>query len=415
MDQISKQFTPTYIGTGRDVFWLVLKTGLLTLLTLGIYRFWAKTRVRRYIWSSTKIDGDGFEYTGTGLEKFLGFLVALVVLAVYLGILQILFSFAGFSLLPSGVFEDNEADMMAQVALTYATLLAVLPLMLFATYRSRRYMMARTRWRGIRMGMAAGAWGYTWRALGLMFLQIITLGLLTPLVTFKLHKFMTDRTYFGDTQFAQGGKWTALFPFMIHFVVGGVIVIVGTVLFMNSLPAIGDLPADTENPFGVEMLVLFIGYFWLFYGNIHYSVHSFKYMQNHQTLGEQITFSSSITMRPMVAIYLGGFLLVMLIATAAYIPGVVMIGFGFVMLAGEFGTMAMGTVLAICGVVVLMIGIAMIQASTMALLTQPILEQYLITAKIHNAQHIDAIQQRAADRMADADGFADALDIGGAI
>ena len=221
MDEISKQFTPTYIGTGRDVFWLVLKTGLLTLLTLGVYRFWAKTRVRRYIWSSTKIDGDGFEYTGNGLEKFLGFLVALVVLAVYLGILQILFLYMNLSLFPSGVFEDNEADMMAQVGLTYATLLAVLPLMLFATYRSRRYMMARTHWRGIRMGMANGAWGYTWRALGLMFLQIITLGLLTPLVTFNLHKFMTDRTYFGDAPFAQGGKWTALFPFMIHLVVGG--------------------------------------------------------------------------------------------------------------------------------------------------------------------------------------------------
>lgn len=62
----------------------MLKTSLLTLVTLGIYRFWAKTRVRKYFWSSVVGEGDGFEYTGTGIEKILVFLVAVVVLAIYL-------------------------------------------------------------------------------------------------------------------------------------------------------------------------------------------------------------------------------------------------------------------------------------------------------------------------------------------
>ena len=43
--------------------------------------------------------GDAFEYTGTGLEKFLGFLIALVILAFYLGILQVVLTFVGFNLL----------------------------------------------------------------------------------------------------------------------------------------------------------------------------------------------------------------------------------------------------------------------------------------------------------------------------
>jgi uncharacterized membrane protein YjgN (DUF898 family) len=76
------------------LFWLAFWTGLLTVLTLGIYRFWARTRLRRYIWSAIDAGGDSFEYTGTGLEKFLGFLIALVVLAVYLGLLQVGLSFS---------------------------------------------------------------------------------------------------------------------------------------------------------------------------------------------------------------------------------------------------------------------------------------------------------------------------------
>ena len=80
------------------LFWLVVWTGALTVVTLGIYRFWARTRLRRYIWSSIMPGGDSFEYTGTGLEKFLGFLIALVFLAVYLGLLQVVLSFVGFNL-----------------------------------------------------------------------------------------------------------------------------------------------------------------------------------------------------------------------------------------------------------------------------------------------------------------------------
>ena len=39
-----------YTGDGKALFFLALRTGLLTFFTLGIYRFWAKTRIRRFIW-----------------------------------------------------------------------------------------------------------------------------------------------------------------------------------------------------------------------------------------------------------------------------------------------------------------------------------------------------------------------------
>ena len=39
-----------YHGERRALFWLALRTAILTTITLGIYRFWAKTRIRKYIW-----------------------------------------------------------------------------------------------------------------------------------------------------------------------------------------------------------------------------------------------------------------------------------------------------------------------------------------------------------------------------
>ena len=56
------------------------------MVTLGIYRFWLVTDVRRFLWSNTEIAGEPLEYTGTALELLLGFLVAIALLIpIYAG------------------------------------------------------------------------------------------------------------------------------------------------------------------------------------------------------------------------------------------------------------------------------------------------------------------------------------------
>ena len=61
--------------------------------------------------------GDAFEYTGSGLEKFLGFLIALVILAFYLGILQVVLTFVGFNLLGALVgYASSPTDAALQLS-----------------------------------------------------------------------------------------------------------------------------------------------------------------------------------------------------------------------------------------------------------------------------------------------------------
>ena len=65
-----------FMDRGR-LFGLLVKNAVLTFITLGIYRFWARAALRRYWWGSITIAGDPLEYTGTGLELFIGFLMFL--------------------------------------------------------------------------------------------------------------------------------------------------------------------------------------------------------------------------------------------------------------------------------------------------------------------------------------------------
>lgn len=64
-------------GTGGELFAIFIVNILLKLVTLGIYHFWAQTRVRRYLWTQASFDNERFEYKGRGVELFLGFLKAL--------------------------------------------------------------------------------------------------------------------------------------------------------------------------------------------------------------------------------------------------------------------------------------------------------------------------------------------------
>ena len=56
-----------------------------------------------------------------------------------------------------------------------------------------------------------------------------------------------------------------------------------------------------------------------------------------------------------------------------------------------------------------------IGAMTLALITQPVIRHVVETLTIRTPEGLDRIRQRIHDEGADAEGFADALDVGGAI
>jgi uncharacterized membrane protein YjgN (DUF898 family) len=184
----------SYDGKVGRLFGLGLKIAFLSLITLGFYRFWGKTEVRRYLASRISIMGDRFEYTGTGKELFLGFLIALAVL-IPLGA-------ASYGIELSLVGKPA----FTQVFVTTIQYSLVLFLIGYATFRARRYRLSRTVLRSIRFWQTGSSVGYALRMLGFLALTIVTLGIARPVGDIALYRYLMQHTWFGSQKFEFEGR-----------------------------------------------------------------------------------------------------------------------------------------------------------------------------------------------------------------
>ena len=186
-------------AVGRELFRLCIVNVLLGMLTLGVYRFWGKTRVRQYLWSRISFDDEGFEYTGRGSELFRSFLGALGIFACLIATSEGLEY--GLSLVAPG-FERT---------VTVAFSLALYLLAGLGAYSARRYLLSHTCWRSIRFGLSGSAGTYAKKLLYSQLLNILTLGLYTPFRRNQLTSSQLNNTWFGSEQFVYDGKGRDLF------------------------------------------------------------------------------------------------------------------------------------------------------------------------------------------------------------
>jgi uncharacterized membrane protein YjgN (DUF898 family) len=194
-------------GRGGELFTVYVVNILLTIVTFGIYRFWGKTRIRQYVWSHLRYRGDAFEYTGTGLELFLGF--AIVFFAFFLPV-------AGVTIWAQLLLTEGEIGLAVAVLLPiYLTIFILYPMAIFRAYR---YRLSRSLWRGIRFGLTGKATTYGGKFIGYLLFQVITLGLATPYTTVKLYEYLVGNIWMGSGRFALVPDWKPLMrPFLMFW------------------------------------------------------------------------------------------------------------------------------------------------------------------------------------------------------
>lgn len=188
----------TFHGTGGSLFGIQIVNMLLTILTLGVYYFWGKTKVRSYIMSQTEFAGDRFAYHGTGKELLIGFLKAV--------------AFFGIPLF--GLFIVPEILGAAEGAKALTTLLAYGIIFLFipvAKVGARRYRLSRTSLRGIRFSFRGQVMDYLKLLMKGQMLTMLTFGLYYPYFETRKHGFMVEHSYFGDQKFHFDGHGRDLF------------------------------------------------------------------------------------------------------------------------------------------------------------------------------------------------------------
>lgn len=231
-----------FTGRWQEFLGIALTNLLLTIVTLGIYRFWAKARVRRYLWANSRLIDNELEWTGTGGEMFVGFLMAMGVL------------FGTGLMIFAGSLIFGKWFLVPGMIAFYVFMFWAIG---FAQFRALRYRLSRTYWRGIRGGSDSNGVSYGWTALGNNLIAGLTLGILTPralvnnwndrIRAMSFGPFMLDSDV--DTSGLQS-RWMMIYPVYIGFLV----------LLGWMLPEAGEpVPADYGAGFIASFLALFLG------------------------------------------------------------------------------------------------------------------------------------------------------------
>ena len=191
----------SFTGNWREYLPIAVTNALLIICTLGIYRFWASARQRRYLWSRTHVIDDPLEWTGTGKEMFLGFLIVIAVLAPFFLFIQFLFP---------ALVSRGKAEAAGGVLQLFE--IAIIYLGGFARFRALRYRLSRSWWHGIRGGSNDPGWNYGGEYLGRIALSLMTMFIMFPWAATRLWNSRWNAMSFGQLQFranltAEGLKW----------------------------------------------------------------------------------------------------------------------------------------------------------------------------------------------------------------
>ena len=199
---------------------LSLKNGLLNLVTLTLYRFWGRTEVRRRAWAEVRLNDEPFEYTGRGMELFLGFLIATLVIVPFLLL----------------VFAVQFLNPLLALPLLMLFYLGMFFLWGYGTFTAMRYVASRTRWRGVRFGLRGSPTEYGVLWLAFAFAKGFTLGWLSPVADM----FMAGRLWGGLTFGDRPLTWSRANRENLYgtFAIGWVAVLVGYIVFVIAIVAV---------------------------------------------------------------------------------------------------------------------------------------------------------------------------------
>ncbi|HEX3383017.1 MAG TPA: YjgN family protein [Paraburkholderia sp.] len=295
-----------YDGTLGDLYRIFFRNLLLQIVTLGIFRFWATTNNRRYVWSHMRFQDERFEYTGTGGERFKGFLLAIVV------VFSAAFVAGALSVVLRMVTKSAALGALPVVALY----LLIVVLAAAAFFGAQRYQLSRTQWCGIRGGMTGSALDYGVRVLLYALVCVVTLGQITPWASMRLTEHRINASSFGSLGFRFKGRARAVYGLFLVTFIG--VVVLFAVLFMVFLKDalasmhVGHLSGTAPSLAVLGSLFLFYALFCI--GTMlmrgFYVAALTRHVMGNTLLGSQLRFGSSVSVARLLGLQCGNIAIV---------------------------------------------------------------------------------------------------------
>lgn len=268
-------------GRGRTLFGIFIVNTFFTLLTLGLYSFWGRVRIRQYLCSQTSFAKTRFSYHGTAQELLKGWSKAFVVF----GLPYVFLSFVPF-------ISDQIPTWIPNV-LAGTMVLCFIPI---AVVGSHRYRLSRTSLGTVRFSFRGRVHEYMkiW-FLGIL-LTVLTAGIYYPFFENARRKFLVAHSYFGNRHFTYDGTGGGLFQIYAK-TLGFTLLILAGVIGMSAGPeglsSITKWPHDDwqglflNSVFLAGLVALLIPWFYL-------QVAKQRYQWNHSDFGDaHFQFSAS--------------------------------------------------------------------------------------------------------------------------
>ncbi len=213
VNQSTTQPTENYLnfkGSGGGLFEIYLVNILLCIVTLGLYYPWARARLLKYIYGETSFFGSRMAFHGTGREMFLGFIKAIILILAFYAVL--VYYFLSYREEMESVNEGDFTPLFSFLGVFYGLIglffLTIVPL---AIHGALKYRMAKTSWRGIRLGYR-GIRGALFGIFVRDFIfSVLTLGIYTAWFQVNLRKYIASNLRFGDVTFSYRGQGIDLF------------------------------------------------------------------------------------------------------------------------------------------------------------------------------------------------------------
>lgn len=199
----------------------------LTLATLGFYSFWARADARKQLHRSIHIGGQRLDFTGTGREACVSFLIGALTTVVVVS--TFLYFFRG-----SG--ESAEQMRAALSDFRYRRLFISLPLIFLlgsAVYRRRKVLLRRTWWRGQHFDLDGQPYAYALQHFWTAFLVPLTLGWAAPWRASRLAQRKIREMHLGAERFQTAGDVASLYRAFAALWFGGGIIYVATMVLLG--------------------------------------------------------------------------------------------------------------------------------------------------------------------------------------
>lgn len=180
----------SFDGSTSELFMLLIKNVLLTILTLGIYIPYARTNMRKYIWKSSHLAGHPFMFRGNPRSLMKSYFILFVLFILFSGANQLVAAF---------IVKGNVPLSIAHGLVNYA----ILGLFFIAArYGAYAYMVNNTTYRSVNFKVRKeGRKEYLSKSLITIAFTFLTLGLYYPFMDSKLDRVRWKHTFYGTLPF----------------------------------------------------------------------------------------------------------------------------------------------------------------------------------------------------------------------